>query len=362
MQAWALIIGINKHPEDAMLPDLHGAVADAADFAEWALHPKGGKVAPERLFFWTHPAPTPAETGPLLEAWLRAPTPWPTPRNPRKSAPPDFDRAPRSGDIVAVADAMGAAATQAAEPQRAYVLMAGHGVQVRDGPRAQTCFLAGDYADGAGVVPCDELSVSLQSNGFGEVLLFLDCCRSNLGRREPTPRLFKLGAGEETAHAVGHAAKRSRPSFEFPEQRPVRGVFTYAVTEALRARRGEDGALTVKLLGDHVYGRAPALVGPGRDQEPQFTAYPDNPPIVITMDSPILQLRNIVIDFGATPAGARLHLIDHKARPICPPLTPGAQPASVPAATGFVYALEDDDRRVIRTFRHDGPGDTHVQL
>lgn len=76
MTAWAFIVGINTYPDVSKLNPLHGAVADAAAFAEWALDPNGGGVLPEHLFLWTCPAP-PAHAGGALAHFMAAPTTWP---------------------------------------------------------------------------------------------------------------------------------------------------------------------------------------------------------------------------------------------------------------------------------------------
>ncbi|MGL3111670.1 hypothetical protein [Bradyrhizobium sp. BR 1432] len=43
MNACALVVGINNYQKPG-IPTLFGAVADAADFADWALDPAGGNV------------------------------------------------------------------------------------------------------------------------------------------------------------------------------------------------------------------------------------------------------------------------------------------------------------------------------
>ena len=46
IKSWALVVGINHYPERAGQTPLQGAVADAVDFADWALSDNGGAVSP----------------------------------------------------------------------------------------------------------------------------------------------------------------------------------------------------------------------------------------------------------------------------------------------------------------------------
>ena len=69
MTSWAIVVGINEYPGSGLGP-LKGAVADACDFADWALDPTGGNVAPERLYFWTYPWPDADPDRPHLAQYL----------------------------------------------------------------------------------------------------------------------------------------------------------------------------------------------------------------------------------------------------------------------------------------------------
>ena len=73
MNACAIVIGINDYQKPG-IPNLFGAVGDAADFADWALDPGGGNVRPEHMYFWTSPAP--AAPSARLAAFLANPTVW----------------------------------------------------------------------------------------------------------------------------------------------------------------------------------------------------------------------------------------------------------------------------------------------
>ena len=168
MTAWALVVGINEYPPNAGLTSLKGAVADAADFADWLLNPGGGGVDSAQMLFWTHPAPS--DSTPALALRLQNPVAWPT-------GVPDFSRPPTAGDIKRAAFDLAWRAGQS-NVDRLYVFFAGHGVQttpqsyVED---AQHCFAAGDYVPtyrSQSLVPCDDLRRAMMRVGPAEVVLF----------------------------------------------------------------------------------------------------------------------------------------------------------------------------------------------
>src|SRR5437660_374184 len=94
LQSCALVVGINEYPASAGVNTLFGAVADAADFADWALHPNGGGILPDNLYFWTFPAP--AAPSKELKNYLQSPRAW-------NGGPPNPARPPNFVDIVATA-------------------------------------------------------------------------------------------------------------------------------------------------------------------------------------------------------------------------------------------------------------------
>lgn len=351
MDAWAIIVGINQHPADADLTELHGAVADAADFAEWCLDPAGGAVPPERLFFWTYPGPDKAIVGPRLEDYLKNPTNWPHPRNFLPSLTPRFDRAPKSGEIRALVRKIRGAAF-GPTPQRAYIHFAGHGVQLGKDGKNDTCFLVGDYVEGLGIVPCEQLSLSLQTAGFAEVLLFLDCCRSPMSSLEPLPNLFEMGALPQSISGLASAAAPGKASFEFPDQPPKRGAFTKALTEGLRGQRDANGELTFTDLGAYVAKQVPAMLG--KPQSPQFQPYPPNDPLVVVRGPAKIQMRTVTVDFPPEQQGKTFSIANE---PDMPTIVAGPSTHSFQVPVGRAFALISADLTVIRPF---GSGDAHV--
>lgn len=352
MTPWALVIGIDQHPDSPQLNTLHGAVADAADFAEWVLDPQGGGVAHERLFFWAFPS---AETsaGPLLRAYLKTPTPWPMHRRANETYLPSITRAPVVGEIAALVGLLrrkaNAASTLRGEQSRCYVHLAGHGVEIKN----ETCFLMGDFQSYPGMVSCDQMHRALQSGGFNEVLMFLDCCRTQPSGLTKLPDVFD-DTEVRTLLGIGRAAETKAQSFEFPDPAPSRGAFTYALTQGLRSHRRE-GRLSFSDLGEFVRQQVAPLVAPRR-QLPQFSTEPPQPPapLIVLQGDDIEVVRDIVITFGRTPPGQSVVLTDFQGNPVGDPIVSGPEPVRVPAPIGRLYAVGGVP------FMHAGPGDTHV--
>lgn len=352
MTPWAVVIGIDLHPDDADLNPLKGAVADAIDFAEWLLAPDGGKVAPENLFFWTHPEPK-AAAGPLLSEYLQAETLWPQLRKPKVFKKPDMTRAPKTGEVMGmVAHLQKHAATSRrnGDRSRCYVHLAGHGVDIKN----ETCFLLGDYADSLGMISADQMHAALQSAGFDEVLMFLDCCRTHPGPGLKLPDLFQV-TDTRSVLGLGRAAEAGYQSFEYPLDAPTRGAFTHALTQGLRGHRVA-GRLSFKELGEFVKERVPHLVAPHL-QRPQFFPVPDEPPIplVLVEGQATPAISDIVFTFVSGAPGTTYDLRDATGQRFGSPIPSGATPVRVSAPPGL-YAIGP------KLFAHTGPGDTHVSV
>lgn len=353
MANWAIIVGINEYRGLPESDWLHGAVADASDFADWALHPQGGAVDADKAFIWTFPAPPATPTEPHGAMSLSAP--WPDLGSvPSATRAPDATRPPDAVDIVALVEMVKDLAYAAPGPHRIYVFFAGHGIQItgRDG---ETCFVVGDYKGVAnfGLIPCDALRGTLQTTGFEEVVLFLDCCRTLINWRGQAPNVFVDGAGHQVRYAVGRAAERQKMAFEFPAQPPKRGAFTKALTEALRRKRDANGGLTLGDLELYVQGRVPGLLGSDL-QLPQFEPDPRPWPHPLITGPAIDPVSRVVIP--GVPAGVRLQLFDSNDAPVGPP-----QPAAVDgyirfdaAVVGDMYSVRRDTGEVLKNFRHEG--------
>jgi hypothetical protein len=373
MSSCALIVGINRYHQDTGMTELHGAVADAADFADWALDPNGGNVPPEMLFFWTCPAP--AAPTQRLATYLKNPTPW-------RLGPPDFTRPPTVRDIVNTAYYKMVEGLAKADPpvQRIYVFFAGHGLQtgsVEVVTEPQTCLVAGDFLPGPitqGLVPCSDLRRGLLATGrFAEVIMFLDCCRSPVNFNQSPPSLGFPNAFQRhvVSYGVGHAAGPGERSFEVPVEAPARGIFTLTLVDGLRRHRGAAGELTLEALDMFVRTSMKDVKLPEK-QFPYFDFMPRNPPYCMLSALPAAAppmpvpppaaTAPVAISFGSDAVGKIFQLVRADGTPVGPPIAAEAVPVTVEIDAGTLYSLDSTDRTITHGFQHVGPGVTHVQL
>lgn len=358
MSACALVIGINEYHKPNEITDLFGAVADAVDFADWALDPAGGNVKPEHLYFWTSPAPT-APSGRLRD-FLANPTRW------DDRAAPDLARPPRATEVIDTARMMAETLPNAAPAiTRIYVFMAGHGVQSvsigveRD---AQTCFVAGDFKPTratSGLIPCDDLRRGLLQTGFfSEAVMFFDCCRSSMSLNDPAPILvWPRGSGQDAPFGIGRAAKRGAKAYETPEDAPTRGAFSTVLMEGLRRHSNATNDLTLNDLETYVSTAIHSVLGEGR-QFPYFDIDPRNPPFRILrrpVASPKVPI-NVTFENGA-PRPVQLVGSDGT---VIKALING--PEQIEAPAGTFYSLETPDHSFSHLFKHDGPEPTNVKV
>lgn len=363
MTAWALVVGINAYPAFSKLGVLGGAVADAADFADWALDPAGGGVAPNDLYFWSHPAPV--NPTPALAACLAAPSNWqPTLQNPA-GGPPDLTQAPTAASIIQTAADLAVRARKAGV-NRLYIYLAGHGLQTKRGYSSdpETAYIAGDYLPNStayGLVACDDLRRLVVNQGPAEVVLFLDCCRSDTFLNMPKPN---LGAPELEAYGanlmcgVGKGAQPGAVSYEIPLGAGERGAFTKVLTYGLRNLR-PGGQLTMDRLKEYVLSNI-ATRDPPENQAPDLVVLPSNKQLVLAAGPPMGPLPEVVIDFSGTPAGTPVQLREggQPAR-LVKAMTATTAPVSLPLPIG-TYSLETADFSRYQLVEHPGPEPTHV--
>ncbi|QLQ27362.1 MAG: caspase family protein [Pseudoxanthomonas sp.] len=355
MSSSALVIAINEYPAVSRLRPLAGAVSDAVDFADWALHENGGDVDPGNLYFWTYPAP-----GNVPERLAQASgteRAWPT------DIRPDFNRAP---DAAAIKRAARAAAETAVREEigRLFIFFAGHGVQVvvpgyREDP--QNCFVAADYIpnESEGLVPLDDLRRMCVHLGPSQALLFFDCCRNQLLPTASRPQLL-LGdyiaeAAGEKAWLAATAARSGALAYETPLHSPNRGAFTKMFVQGLRQFRRDD-RLTLDQLKGFVRSGVGELVKPNQ-QVPQFYVSDDQHPFELAEGGPIGSLPSLVVTFGSNE-GPDIDIKDDRAV-IVASLARSNAPQSLPLPVGQ-YSLECAETQEHRAINHFGPEDTHV--
>lgn len=370
MRNWAIVVGINTYPTASRQTELKGAVADAADFADWALHPNGGAVAPENLFFWSHPAPV--DPTAALAGYLLAPTAWEDAVNADMEGDPvplvamAQGRPPRVNEIAVTALRAARAAKASRSENRLYVFFAGHGLQttsLESAQAPQTCFVTGDFRPDSplaqGLLPCDDLRNGLLALGFGQVVMFLDCCRAQIPPSTAPPSLSMMRAvqGAQRRYAVGRAADFGAVAFEAPADDPKRGAFSKVLLDGLRRHRDDDQTLTLNGLEAYVETAIVDVVAP-EEQYPQFDIIPRNPKFALLTAPPIDPDIDIRITFTADYPVVELR--DDKARLVRTfnAVTAG-QALQVPVPAGAFYSLETPDKSKAKAFQHNGPEVTH---
>lgn len=378
MRSWAIVVGIDIYPDLSGQNPLHGAVADACDFAEWALDPLGGGVDPADLYLWTHPWPQPQPGA--LGAYLAGALPhWFNRAEPLTGkAPPDQTRGPNAEEIVLTAEEIGnrlrdAAYEPGAEPGRIFVFLAGHGLRtsVFGENKLQTCFIAADFRPSAsnmaqGLVPCDSFRRSLRNRRFEEVLLFLDCCRSD-------PQSLSLKAmplcdltddREALGWSIGHAAQDTAKAYE-TEGPSIRGAFSKTLMDGLRGWRDPGSqSLNVEQLDFFVRGNIASVTNSG--QSPYFDFLPKNAPLIVVTGAPTIALTakpGPLVHLDGLAPGESLELLFNGSEPVWhgAPYQAGAPTVQLPPLAEGIYALRvvgNPTREIL--FRHPTKAEINV--
>jgi hypothetical protein len=356
MQAWAIVVGINVYPDQAKQNPLHGAVADACDFADWALDPGGGNVRPDRLHFWTYPWPE-NPTGRLQNYLQGQPPLWDHAEE--GAALPNHTRPPKAFEITTTIEAVGRSERGRAkedgdtETRRVYVFLAGHGIRAKTGDRTdETCYLAGDFRPlnsnlAGGLVPCDSFRRALLNGRFDEAIVFTDCCRSQTARLTLQAQQVSDYSGLPTEpFSLAFAAQDNMLAYETATQ-PVRGAFSSALMRGLRTHRaGAAGELHAAPLRQYVIDNIKDFTASGQVPNMSFQPDPDGPLIVAGgLDPAALPPPGRTVDVTALTAGTQLILKGGDNQPIVgtPQLVVAGPTIELPALPPGLYLLEVAD-------------------
>lgn len=355
MVNWAIVVGINNYPERAQQNPLLGAVADACDFADWALDPAGGAVAPERLFFWTHPWPAPPPG--RLTDYLAGPLPnWY--HDQAGAMQPDQGRPPKAIEITTTIEDAGRAAYGSDfgdddAKRRVFVFLAGHGIRARTFDRdEETCFLAGDFAPPRGnltpgLIPCDSFRRALLHKRFDEAIIFTDCCRSITARSSLTAQQVSDFDGEPILPwSIAFAAQDGEPAYETATP-PIRGAFSSALMRGLRTHRpGPVGELHAVPLREYVRTSIEQFTDSG--QVPNLLCRPDpHGPLIVPGQAPGggTISNGPVLDVSALAVGTVLILKGGDLQPVpgVAPFTVAGPNLALPPLPVGLYSVEIND-------------------
>lgn len=374
MQTWAIVVGINVYPDRAKQNPLHGAVADACDFADWALDPHGGNVRPDRLHFWTYPwADAPGDW--LADYLAGAPPSWEI--DDVGVAAPVHTRPPKAFEITSTIEGVGRAERGRAkedgdtETRRVYVFLAGHGIRAKTDDRTdETCYLAGDFRPlnsnlAAGLVPCDSFRRALLNGRFDEAIVFTDCCRSQTARLTLQAQQVSDYSGVPTEpYSLAFAAQDNMPAYETTDA-PIRGAFSSALMRGLRTHRiGAAAELHAAPLRQYVLDNIKDFTASGQTPNILFAPDPNGPLIVTggfaTLAEPPPGRK---IDVSALPIGTRLVLNGGDNKPVAGkgPFVVAGETLDLPSLEPGLYLIETDDgsgRNAM--FRHPSLEPVHV--
>lgn len=380
MPNWALIVGINEYNKKLTGQDaLKGAVDDAIDFAQWALDPAGGNVPHDKFYFWVHPWPAVLPPD-LTDAVSNSPQ-WVSPIGPNPTAAPDRTRGPRAAEIFETGEVAGDAvsalryADPGGEAHKIFVFLAGHGIRLTllNDDNKQTCFLADDFRVSpsnlaVGLVPCETLKRTLRNGRFDEVMLFLDCCRTDPAASTIQAQQLTNLAGDNQLQgwSIGHAAEEQGRAYEVAGP-PARGAFTKVLMDGLRGwRHPSTNSIDVQQLEAYVKKNIPSLIG--QTQKPYFDFLPRDQPLVVVSGNATLALppaQGPLVHLDKLEVGKSIELEDLQLGQIVwvgGPYAAGTTTVQLPPLQERIHSLRvvGEPRRET-LFRHPYEDEVHVK-
>ena len=301
---YAVVVGISKY--GSIKPELIGPEKDAQTFYDWLISPTGGDLPESNVGKVLSSLYAKANTSLNGDVFGYEPT------LVRVNAAfaklisvtvKNSQKAPRVG-------------------RRLYIYLSGHGITPRSDPNT-SINLSGllmancvedviyDYVSGQAYAEWFRLS-----HGFDEILLFMDCCRTDKPEIPPqtiTTPVVQGGRVNDVKFFYAWATQWDTLAFEQPLGVPPepRGVFSYALMEALRAGPTDaQGQLTPKGIVGHLAIRIPQLRNGDGSQRPQF--YPPEPDgrIVIVPKLQPLANPNLIFEFKQPLWGQQVELQD----------------------------------------------------
>jgi uncharacterized caspase-like protein len=304
---YAVVVGISKY--GSLRPQLEGPEKDATEFADWLRSPQGGALPPANV---TLIRSSGYANPPTLDPYLYEPTLSQVRAAFAKlifRAKSNFANVPRVG-------------------RRLYIYLSGHGITPRVDPTTSidlsglltaNCAEDAIYENVSGQVYVNWFH---QSHAFAEILLFMDCCRSDKSDASPQadlPTTVPDGRPNEVQVFCAWATQWDARAYELPLGSPPekRGVFTYALLEALTAGTPDaEGHLTPNSIVGHLSIRVPQLRNGDASQAPQF--YPPKPDdrIVLLDKVKARAATNLTITFAATLFGQPVELQDGSFTPL----------------------------------------------
>jgi hypothetical protein len=296
---YAIVVGISTY--GALRPQLEGPEIDAGKFAEWLCAADGGDLPKRNVTlirssnFVNPDSREPLDYEPTLSQVTKAFAKL------FKATADNFGSTPRVG-------------------RRIYIYLAGHGLTPRVDPLTSinqsgllmaNCMENAMYENIPGQAYAEWFHLS---HSFDEILLFMDCCRtdkSDLGVLAVLPPVVAGGRVNDVQVFYAWATQWDSRAFELSLGSPParRGVFTYALLEALTIGvPGAQGRLTPESIVGHLSTRVPQLRNGDASQQPQF--FPPRPDdrIVIATRMTAPPATNVTLTFAAALIGRQAEL------------------------------------------------------
>ena len=293
---FAVVVGISKY--GSLRPELEGPERDANAFADWLESPDGGAVPSQNVtrILSSRFANVNAALGDNIFGYQ------PTLSAMTEAFFPLIQRAVKNSHVVPRVG------------RRLYIYMSGHGMTPRADPNTSTNNSALAPANWMADVNLECISGQAWaewfrlSHAFSEIVLFMDCCRTDMPDVPPTlitTPPVRGGRPEEVQVFYAWATQWDSRAWEQPLGSPAakRGVFTYALLEALREAPDEQGRITPKGIAGYVDVRVRQLRQDDLPQLPRFHPPQPDGSIVIVPQVKARPESNVSITFDAALIG-----------------------------------------------------------
>jgi uncharacterized caspase-like protein len=205
--------------------------------------------------------------------------------------------------------------------RRLYIYLSGHGITPRSDPLTSINHSALLMANCVEDVVYDHVSGQAYaewfrlSHAFDEIVLFMDCCRSDRPEVPPatiTTPVVQGGRVNDVQVFYAWATQWDTRAWEQPLGAPPekRGVFTYALMEALQQAGDAEGLVTPRGIVGYLDVRIPQLRDGDASQRPQF--HPPSPDgrIVLARQARAASANNVTITFDPALSGQQVQLQD----------------------------------------------------
>jgi uncharacterized caspase-like protein len=303
---WAIVVGIQCYPA---LGDLGGPDNDARAFRDWLIDPAGGAVPEDHVN-------------------LIVTSQWKIPFRSVRSARPTEERIREAiEDLQDIAQKNAEQTGDRRVGRRLYLYLAGHGFAPGDNKTALLMANATKQRVGPPYHVLAEYTADwfYHAGYFGEILLFMDCCREVYAvpaLNMPFKDELDPGAIDRVKRFYVSSTKWSRLSRELPMAGGVvHGVFTAALLEGLRGKAcapNTGGQITTESLAEYLQTNMKTFLPPALLADPQVPKEPDIPPFAdkfLVATAPIA-VDSVTVHLSPGSAGKEVKILGDQFREV----------------------------------------------